>query len=76
MLQLFCHAVEFLAGLATRTTAFPASEDLAGAAEALMRLQDTYALDTHRIASGDLMGVQDSPRLSGTSNEIVLIIHF
>ena len=58
---------EFLAGLATKTTAFPDSEDLAGAAEALLRLQDTYALHTHQIASGDLMGVRDSPLMTGSS---------
>ena len=51
--------------LRTRTTAFPDSEDLAGAAEALLRLQDTYALSTHQIASGDLMGVHDSPHMTG-----------
>jgi len=65
-------AVEFLSGLATTTTAFPETEDLAGAAEALLRLQDTYALDTHKVASGDLMGVRDSPRMSGISSKYVV----
>jgi len=57
--------VEFMTGLATKASAFPGPEDLAGAAESIMRLQDTYALRTHQIASGDLMGVRDSPRLTG-----------
>jgi len=65
-------SVEFLAGLSTKVSAFPGSEDLAGAAEALLRLQDTYALDTHQIAAGDLMGVHDSPRMSGISISICL----
>ena len=59
--------VAFLGGLPTKATVFPGSEDLAGAAEALLRLQDTYALGTHQIATGDLMGVRDSPRMSGIS---------
>jgi len=66
-----CSVTEFLSGLATKTTAFPDTEDLAGAAEALLRLQDTYALATHQIASGDLMGVRDSPRMSGISFNII-----
>jgi len=70
----FIAVAEFLAGLATKTTAFPDSEDLAGAAEALLRLQDTYALATHKIASGDLMGVHDSPRMSGISSKCLVNI--
>lgn len=37
---------------------FPSEEDLSGAAVALMRLQDTYNLDTSSIARGELNGVQ------------------
>lgn len=37
---------------------FPSDEDLNGAAVALMRLQDTYNLDTSSIARGELNGVQ------------------
>ncbi|KAG7254859.1 hypothetical protein CRUP_028079, partial [Coryphaenoides rupestris] len=33
---------------------FPNDDDQVGAAKALMRLQDTYKLDTQVIASGDL----------------------
>ncbi|XP_063613965.1 prolyl 4-hydroxylase subunit alpha-1-like [Penaeus indicus] len=35
---------------------WPDEEDLNGAATALMRLQDTYKLDTSQIASGDILG--------------------
>lgn len=37
---------------------FPSDEDLNGAAVALMRLQDTYNLDTSSIARGELNGIQ------------------
>jgi hypothetical protein len=42
----------------------PTFEDLSGAATALMRLQDTYRLDTSKIAHGDIRGVP-STTLSG-----------
>lgn len=44
---------------------FPTDEDLNGAAVALMRLQDTYKLDTAHVANGVLNGVQYSTGLSG-----------
>lgn len=37
---------------------FPSEEDLNGAAVALMRLQDTYNLETSSLARGELNGVQ------------------
>lgn len=43
---------------------FPTDEDLNGAAVALMRLQDTYKLDTSSVARGELNGVQYSTQLS------------
>lgn len=44
---------------------FPDTEDLDGAAAALLRLQDTYALDTSRMANGLIApGANESPRLS------------
>lgn len=46
---------------------FPSEEDLNGAAVALMRLQDTYNLDTSSIARGELNGVQYSTEM--TSND-------
>ncbi|XP_013402652.1 prolyl 4-hydroxylase subunit alpha-1 [Lingula anatina] len=42
----------------------PQLVDLQGAAAALMRLQDTYNLNTSEIASGILQGVKRSPGLS------------
>lgn len=44
---------------------FPTDEDLNGAAVALMRLQDTYKLETAQVARGLLNGVQYSTGLSG-----------
>lgn len=46
---------------------FPSDEDLRGAAEALIRLQDTYKLDTSSVARGELNGIQYSSALSGKS---------
>lgn len=43
---------------------FPSDEDLNGAALALMRLQDTYELDTHALAKGELLGKKYSKELS------------
>lgn len=45
---------------------FPTDEDLTGAATALIRLQDTYKLDTASVARGELNGIQYSTQLSGT----------
>ncbi len=55
---------------------FPSEEDLNGAAVALMRLQDTYKLDTHALANGDLFGKKYSRRLTGrlTQSDIKCII--
>lgn len=47
---------------------FPTDEDLNGAAVALMRLQDTYKLETAQVAKGVLNGVQYSTGLTGTCN--------
>ena len=44
---------------------FPSDEDLNGAAVALMRLQDTYQLDTHALAEGILLGKKYSQHLTG-----------
>ncbi|KAJ1521335.1 hypothetical protein ONE63_003011 [Megalurothrips usitatus] len=43
---------------------FPTDEDLNGAAVALMRLQDTYKLDTSAVARGLINGVQYSTALT------------
>lgn len=43
---------------------FPTEEDLIGATNALIRLQDTYNLDTASLARGELNGVQYSTQMS------------
>lgn len=47
---------------------FPSDEDLNGAAVALMRLQDTYKLDTHALANGNLLGKTYSRQLTGNQD--------
>lgn len=46
------------------TLKFPSDEDLSGAAAALVRLQDTYRLDTVEVAKGRLNGVKYSSDMS------------
>lgn len=43
---------------------FPTDEDLAGAAFALIRLQDTYGMRTEDLAGGKLNGIQFSSEMS------------
>jgi len=43
---------------------FPTEEDLTGAANALIRLQDTYNLETSSLARGELNGVQYSTSMN------------
>ncbi|XP_054719638.1 prolyl 4-hydroxylase subunit alpha-1-like [Uloborus diversus] len=43
---------------------FPEEEDLTGAAEALLRLQDTYKLDTSSLARGQISGTKQSHELT------------
>ncbi|XP_022524863.2 prolyl 4-hydroxylase subunit alpha-1a isoform X1 [Astyanax mexicanus] len=47
----------FISNLTIQRQYFPNDEDQTGAAKALLRLQDTYRLDTHTISSGNLPGV-------------------
>ncbi|XP_072523004.1 prolyl 4-hydroxylase subunit alpha-1a isoform X2 [Salminus brasiliensis] len=47
----------FISNLTIQRQYFPNDEDQTGAAKALLRLQDTYKLDTHTISTGDLPGV-------------------
>lgn len=53
-------ALEFLENVTMHRDVmkFPSDEDLNGAAAALIRLQDTYNLDTASIARGELNGVK------------------
>jgi len=53
--KLFSGRIEFHNELSTTTEGrFPDNEDLAGAADALLRLQDLYLLTTDQVASGQL----------------------
>ncbi|XP_026881961.2 prolyl 4-hydroxylase subunit alpha-1a isoform X2 [Electrophorus electricus] len=47
----------FISNLTIQRQHFPSEEDQTGAAKALLRLQDTYKLDTQTISTGDLPGV-------------------
>lgn len=46
----------FISNLTIQRQYFPTDEDQTGAAKALLRLQDTYRLDTNTISTGDLPG--------------------
>ncbi|XP_071318227.1 prolyl 4-hydroxylase subunit alpha-1a isoform X1 [Trachinotus anak] len=46
----------FISNLTIQRQHFPNDDDQTGAAKALMRLQDTYQLDTNTISTGDLPG--------------------
>lgn len=62
---------EFLDKLNSKTQNFPTGEDLNGAGTALLRLQDTYALTTDKLARGDLQGISESAEL--TSDDCFLL---
>ncbi|XP_036377018.1 prolyl 4-hydroxylase subunit alpha-1a isoform X1 [Megalops cyprinoides] len=47
----------FVSNLTIQRQYFPNDEDQTGAAKALLRLQDTYQLDTETMSNGDLPGV-------------------
>ena len=44
---------------------FPSDDDLNGASVALTRLQDTYNLDTHALAQGEIRGKKYASPLTG-----------
>lgn len=46
----------FISNISTHRQYFPDEEDATGAAKALMRLQDTYQLDSEAFARGKLPG--------------------
>ena len=67
--------VEFLNRLLSKTIGFPEQEDLKGAADALLRLQDTYALSTERVASGDIhKDIADTAVMTGGSTNLNILI--
>ncbi|XP_036080456.1 prolyl 4-hydroxylase subunit alpha-2 isoform X6 [Rousettus aegyptiacus] len=51
-------AAGFIANLSVQRQFFPTDEDETGAAKALMRLQDTYKLDSDTISKGELPGTK------------------
>lgn len=53
----FCGVSVFISNLTIQRQYFPNDDDQTGAAKALMRLQDTYQLDTNAISTGELPGV-------------------
>ncbi|XP_067852162.1 prolyl 4-hydroxylase subunit alpha-2-like isoform X1 [Heptranchias perlo] len=54
----------FIANLSIQRQYFPTDEDENGAAKALLRLQDTYRLDSESISKGRLPGVQHAVSLT------------
>ncbi|XP_056386425.1 prolyl 4-hydroxylase subunit alpha-1 isoform X5 [Hyla sarda] len=54
----------FISNLTVQRQQFPTDEDQTGAAKALIRLQDTYNLDTETISKGNLPGVKHQPTLN------------
>lgn len=46
----------FISNLTIQRQYFPTDEDQTGAAKALLRLQDTYKLDSNTISTGNLPG--------------------
>ncbi|XP_072484318.1 prolyl 4-hydroxylase subunit alpha-1 isoform X1 [Notamacropus eugenii] len=54
----------FISNLTIQRQYFPNDEDQTGAAKALLRLQDTYNLDTDTISKGDLPGVKHKSSLT------------
>ncbi|CAK8671019.1 unnamed protein product [Clavelina lepadiformis] len=51
-------STEFVEKLSTKRVNFPDEKDVVGSAQALMRLQDTYKLEIHQLARGNVNGVQ------------------
>ncbi|XP_038831286.1 prolyl 4-hydroxylase subunit alpha-1-like isoform X1 [Salvelinus fontinalis] len=54
----------FISNLTIQRQYFPNDDDQTGAAKALMRLQDTYRLDTQTISTGELPGTNTDVTMS------------
>lgn len=54
----------FISNLTVQRQYFPNDDDQTGAARALLRLQDTYNLDTETISKGNLPGVKNKATLT------------
>ncbi|XP_070847138.1 prolyl 4-hydroxylase subunit alpha-1a isoform X2 [Chaetodon trifascialis] len=59
----------FISNLTIQRQHFPNDDDQVGAAKALMRLQDTYQLDTNTISTGELPGSSSSLRSVLTADD-------
>ncbi|KAL0984168.1 hypothetical protein UPYG_G00137990 [Umbra pygmaea] len=59
----------FISNLTIQRQYFPNDDDQTGAAKALMRLQDTYRLDTASIATGELPGTSKDVTISRMTAE-------
>lgn len=65
MILMFSSSSGFLSNMSVHRQYFPDEEDEKGAAKALMRLQDTYKLDSESFSKGRLPGQE---QLTGNSN--------
>lgn len=54
----------FLDELSEKRARLPNDEDVEGTAKAIMRLQDTYALDTHELAEGKIRNATAAKKLT------------
>ncbi|XP_038060089.1 prolyl 4-hydroxylase subunit alpha-1-like isoform X2 [Patiria miniata] len=64
IIRLDVPKTNYLVNISQYRDYFPANEDLKGAGAALLRLQDTYKLDTKSIADGNIEGTWKSPPLT------------
>ncbi|XP_022104753.1 prolyl 4-hydroxylase subunit alpha-1-like isoform X2 [Acanthaster planci] len=64
IIRLDVPKTNYLVNISQYRDYFPANEDLKGAGAALLRLQDTYKLDTKAIADGNIEGTWKSPSLT------------
>lgn len=71
LLLSLSHLEGFIANLSVQRQFFPTDEDEMGAAKALMRLQDTYKLDSDTISKGELPG--DLPLLALPVQPVILL---
>ncbi|KAM9425937.1 prolyl 4-hydroxylase subunit alpha-1-like isoform 1-T2 [Pholidichthys leucotaenia] len=58
----------FISNLTIQRQYFPNDDDQTGAAKALIRLQDTYQLDTNTLSTGELPGLSSSDRVTSLSS--------
>lgn len=63
----------FISNLTVHRQYFPTDDDQTGAAKALMRLQDTYQLDTHIISTGDLPG---QPQMTSHTHTHIYVYNY